>query len=864
MIVTVDQPETGKALTIGSGTATAVAKPSPPLHLRPLFAEDWAVWNWVCVRGAGFPSHLVQRLSSPGSVAAANAIMSSEANGKDKVRRAANSVRKQLTDTSGELQRKQLGRTLKALSKDKLPANLDDLPASLKQELLDSRDQEQQAVIAFKTAFGAEVTQISHAVREIASDDRFQRAVLLQNPKALRHVRHAFESPGGPGQKRGFKERQNEELVASYLQRYCVKNDTIGFFGPVGWAKIIGSGLPISARPGAHLIEKSSVYLEHWCVEALAEKISENDALRVWIAPRRLPFFRIEGLRLYVPGGTSRVLSPLQAGVLARCDGERTARQISLEMMRLPGSAVRTELEVYSILRHFAEKNIIAWKLELPVEPCSEDRLRALLRRIGSDSLRSPALAALDELEAARDQVAEASHDSTSLDAKLESLETTFSRLTGKESSRAAGKMYAGRTLIYNDCRRDLNVEIGPTLIHAIGEPLSLILDAARWFTHRAAQIYRQAFQSAHRSLTVATGASSVDALQFWVAVQDLILDPEKCLFNQLIPELQASWQDILNIPWEKSRAEYKSADLRPKVRNAFRAPAPGWKTARHHSPDVMIAAPDIRDILSGNYLLVLGELHMAANTLRGAFAMSQHPAPNEMLAAITADLPGTHLFPTPPRSWPSLTTRTSVILLPEHHYQVEVSADSVSSAPRARTLPLSALVVENSGGDLIVRTRDRKLSVTIFDFLGEVLSLQAVEFMKMLPPRPHTPRITVDRLVISRESWRIRASEISFINEAEESARFLGARRWKESLHLPRFVFAKVHVEAKPVYVDFDSPIYVDLFCKMVRRVLASDRPEEKVAISEMLPTPDQVWLPDNAGEKYTSELRIVVSDQA
>ena len=81
--------------------------------------------------------------------------------------------------------------------------------------------------------------------------------------------------------------------------------------------------------------------------------------------------------------------------------------------------------------------------------------------------------------------------------------------------------------------------------------------------------------------------------------------------------------------------------------------------------------------------------------------------------------------------------------------------------------------------------------------------------------------------------------------------------------MQLPRYVFAKAHVEDKPLYVDFDSPVYVELFIKVVRRVLASDRPNEQIAISEMLPTPDQVWLSDFSGEKYTSELRIVAVDR-
>jgi len=44
-----------------------------------------------------------------------------------------------------------------------------------------------------------------------------------------------------------------------------------------------------------------------------------------------------------------------------------------------------------------------------------------------------------------------------------------------------------------------------------------------------------------------------------------------------------------------------------------------------------------------------------------------------------------------------------------------------------------------------------------------------------------------------------------------------------------------------------------------MIRRMLASNSKDGRVTLSEMLPTPEQVWLPDAAGHTYTSEFRMV-----
>ena len=44
-----------------------------------------------------------------------------------------------------------------------------------------------------------------------------------------------------------------------------------------------------------------------------------------------------------------------------------------------------------------------------------------------------------------------------------------------------------------------------------------------------------------------------------------------------------------------------------------------------------------------------------------------------------------------------------------------------------------------------------------------------------------------------------------------------------------------------------------------MVRRCVEQGLGESDVVVSEMLPGPGESWLPDAAGERYSSELRIV-----
>ena len=79
----------------------------------------------------------------------------------------------------------------------------------------------------------------------------------------------------------------------------------------------------------------------------------------------------------------------------------------------------------------------------------------------------------------------------------------------------------------------------------------------------------------------------------------------------------------------------------------------------------------------------------------------------------------------------------------------------------------------------------------------------------------------------------------------------------------MPRRVFVLAPPEEKPVYIDFESPVLVDVLARMLRNSAERSAPGATVRITEMLPTPEDCWLPDAAGNCYTSELRLVCVDR-
>ena len=112
-------------------------------------------------------------------------------------------------------------------------------------------------------AFGGESE--GERLAEVARDPRFREAVAWQSRDALAHAidKHARGVPEGPS-----RVRRREEVVASFWQRYCTKNDTIGFFGPLGWGRFSERD-PTTVRGGAPEHERV-VHLENWAVEAVA------------------------------------------------------------------------------------------------------------------------------------------------------------------------------------------------------------------------------------------------------------------------------------------------------------------------------------------------------------------------------------------------------------------------------------------------------------------------------------------------------------------------------------------------------------------------------------------------------------------
>lgn len=118
--------------------------------------------------------------------------------------------------------------------------------------------------------FGSPAEQ--DGLRAVARDPLFRTAVTWQNRAAMRNA-VAKIAAGIPAP--GSTQRRREEVVASYWQRYCAKNDTIGFFGPLAWGRAADDGPAVQASCG-QLVSQSTVQFEAWAIQALAQAVDPD------------------------------------------------------------------------------------------------------------------------------------------------------------------------------------------------------------------------------------------------------------------------------------------------------------------------------------------------------------------------------------------------------------------------------------------------------------------------------------------------------------------------------------------------------------------------------------------------------------
>jgi hypothetical protein len=761
-----------------------------------LAGGNWSAWRGMVLRSAGFPVRRVEDLADPRLAAAADARLAAAGAGRRAARR------------------------------------------------------------AYEAEFTAAAGRSAAAIRSAAADPRLREAVTWQN---RRFTATCLDRPEPADGRRTSAVRKREGAIAGYLQRYATKNESIGFFGPIGWAEWApeAAAATVKSGPGPGMLSRRTVYFESWAIDAVCAALAERPELRAGLAPRRVPAHLVRDDEVVLAAGTTVRLPEPAAAVLRLCDGRRTVREIAAAL------AVDRQ-RVLSALNELSRRDLIRRDLDGPMESRPEDRLRERIASSPESAARTAALADLDRLLHARDEVAAAAGDDGRLAAALADLDAQFERITGRSAVRGEGRTYAARTIVFEDTVRDVEVIVGGDVLDALGAPLSLVMDSARWLAARIAEAYTARLgEHFERISTLSDEAEVPLARLLSAAARDFRAPhgaPEPTWDARA--ELVRRWERILNVPDGVRRHAVRDQDIADRVRTEFATEAPPWACGRLHSPDVMLAAASPEAVARGEYRLVLGEVHVACNTVESQALADQHPDPSRLAAMVFAAAGGgRRIVPVLPRGWGLLSrTATSPAVLAPAVRQVALGADPVAETG-GEVIPVGALVVERDGAGLTVRNRADGSRTPLAEVAGQYVSTGAVDAFAMLRRRRHRPRVSIGRLVVARESWTLPPRLCDWARQLHERRRYLQMRAWVARYGLPRRAFYALSLETKPAYVDFTSLALTNRLAADIRR-LAADGSDGDVTFTEMLPGPEDCWLAGPDGERYTSEFRMVVTE--
>lgn len=696
---------------------------------------------------------------------------------------------------------------------------------------------------AFAAAYRADSEAETRRLAVLARDEKVRTAIAWQNRTVYR-ILDALALGTGKESKR----KQRERTLAMYWLRYCAKAETIGFFGPAAWMSVGRGREALAVDHGERLVAESRTFFERWALAALADWMVTRPGARWWFPPLPRPDVHLDGDRLLLPGGRAMRLRPEDREVLGYADGERNGAAITEALVREAGWAADGARErVEKILTRLLKQRVLTWDANIPVDVRAERILRRRVAAVSDPELFVRFETVLTELDRHRDAV-DAAGSADELALRLDELDAFFVRTTGLDASRDEGKAYAGRTLCYQDAVRDCRVAIGTDFLDAVARPLALVADAADWFGNRLVELVETEVAALVRA--AAARRAPVTLADVWPQVLGLFWGGGAAPVHTATRELAEKWRQVLD-PVGAARVDLRVGDVEERARTVF---ATGPVRSPHlalHSPDLQVAQG-----ADGNLTVVLGELHACLATCDLPF-LDWTGDTGSLRDKVNAAIDAPRLVPLLPVDWKRNSGR--MVPAPIGAGDRLIGFTRAPFDDRSRIDAAVAITLAERDGTVTATTPDGR-EWSMAELLAVPVSIIAADAFKIGLDRAHAPRVTLDGLVLFRETWRVPAGEIPLAAKPDREGDYLAVRRWLRESGLPDQAFVKFPQETKPSLVDFTSPTLVLSFANLVRRTQRLDA-DATVILSEPLPHPEDSWLTDSDGERYVSELRVQIS---
>jgi hypothetical protein len=630
-----------------------------------------------------------------------------------------------------------------------------------------------------------------------AADPRFQEAVFLMSPDALRNsIRHVEARRFGAD-----APNQDERKLAFYLQRLAGKCETHAFFGPIAYGAL-GPAFPRWAGDPGRRVRRG--FVAFWALRELLLAGLRGDPELLERRPRPGP------VRL-------PQLGPALQRLLAGVDGRRTWREAAAAAgVAAPSAEMIGKLDRMGV----------AWTA--PTMATSEPDSWVEVSRVAAGQL-----AGRDRLRQLADAFAGGGIQRR--EESLRETETLLREAGVTEVRRGAGQLYADRVALYEEDYDGSRACLLPrpaadALTAALAPVLDLIAAAAGWAAERAAEALREDL----RRLRPDGGDLSLDAFLAGGGRLSVTVSLDRS-------PAMAAFADLARDHWDGCAAEVNVpvAELRRRLEGqAPRAPAV------FASPDVMLLAGTRADVEAGAFDVLVGEVHWGLQFFGNLCCFLDD---RQALLARVREWLG------PPADGVlnvALGRRFGKLCYLEVFPRtLELLGPAAAGQPAVRAGDL----LLDAGGRLRLAATGEPVCLMMGDTSGEEFSALSLPALGLPSIRlgDRTPRLRLGRAIVQRATWWSPADELLRVRQLAGRERYRAAVAWASRLELPERMFAHVPGERKPFYVDLASPHLVDV-------LVHAARPGE-VRLSELLPGPEQLWMRGEDGP-VACELRLAM----
>ncbi|RCG25387.1 hypothetical protein DQ384_31470 [Sphaerisporangium album] len=682
-------------------------------------------------------------------------------------------------------------------------------------------------------ATGRALAHARASLWEAAAGPAFREAVLLSNPGAYERVLH--RATGAPPPSRNAKARREEGLLYAYLQRFCAKNESVSFFGPVDPIRIEPDSpepLRLERRPGT--LQGRWLRAAHWAAETLAARLAADPEIAARLPLRLAPGFSAskDGRVLSLPDGRRARLDAASGAALRACEAGLTLARFE-EKAPPEEAAAAGRLLARGVIRR-----------DLPIPTAVDDplgRLKDAVTALFDPSEEAAGgMAEVERFERALTAFAEAAPGERAH--ALQEAERCFSQIGGVEARRAAGTIYADRLIATEDCRGDIvDAAVGGPLLADLSQRLDPVLRLSASYGLTVAEAVRERALALHAELS---GKGPAGFLAF-IAELDRRVQVDE--LTSTAPAVTGFLDRLASLVHDQHHGHgdgvgLDAGDLAPLLR-----PLPSGLSV---SPDLFLSAPDEDALRRGDFELIVGEIHHGVQVWTHLTALA--PGRDAYAAKLSALL---ELDGRPPAALVHRRTQGKAFERDLPGYDIEVLGRSAKPDDhRLRAADLSVVLGADGrlrlrhpeAGELFLRPRDpRAASSWLFGPPPVVLP-------PLRLPGGH-PRVRLGDAVVWRRTWELPRDAFDALLRAEgPSEAVLAADRLRAAHGLPSRVFARVPGERKPFYADLAEPLSLEHLTHMVRASTGGP-----LRLSELLPGPAGWWLADDRGT-YSSELRM------